>query len=76
MHEPVHGGHRHGLVWEDLVPRREWRIGRDRDALALGMAGHVASQKAQELAQHRVVNFGACCSGCHGAARLSMNLLF
>jgi hypothetical protein len=33
------------------------------------MAGHVASQKAQELAQHRVVNFGACSSGCHGAAR-------
>ncbi len=39
MHQPVHGSHRHGLVREDFVPRRERRIGREGtalDFLALG----------------------------------------
>ena len=26
MDEPVHRGHRHGLVWEYFFPRRERRI--------------------------------------------------
>ena len=33
VHQAIHGGHRHGLVREHLVPRRERRVGGDGDAL-------------------------------------------
>ena len=35
MHETIHRGECHRLVGEHLFPRRERRVGGDRDALAL-----------------------------------------
>ena len=52
MHEPVHSGHRHGLVWEDLVPRRERRIGRVGTALGFLALG-------DQLKQHGDLDLGA-----------------
>ncbi len=45
MHEPVYGGHRHGLVREDYVPSDDQRIGRMGTTLGLLELGNQLKQR-------------------------------